>query len=47
MCEEVGVVSIVDLVKLPSLWFWVELMDPGQRRGVGAMRRRRSSDISS
>ena len=47
MCEEVSVVSIMDFVKRPSLWFWVELMDPGRRRGVGAMRRRRSSDISS
>ena len=47
MCEEVGVVSIVDLVRLPSLWFWMELMDPGGRRCVGATRRRRSSDISS
>ena len=47
MCEQVGVVTTMDLVKLPSLWFWVELMDPGRRRGVGAMRRRRSSDTSS
>ena len=40
-------VSVVDLVKLPSLWFWVELMDAAQRRGVGATRRRGSSDVSS
>ena len=46
MCEQVGVVSVVDLVKLPSLWFWVELMDAGWRRGVGATRRRTSSDVS-
>ena len=24
VCGQVGVVSIMDLVKLPSLWFWVE-----------------------
>ena len=47
VCEQVGVVSIMDLVKLPSLWFWVELMDVGGWRGVGATRRRRSSDTSS
>ena len=47
VCEEVGVVTTVDLVKLPSLWFWVEPMDPGWRRGVEATRRRRSSDTSS
>ena len=47
VCEEVGVVSIMDFVKCPSLWFWVELMDPGRRRGVGATKRRRSSDTSS
>ena len=47
MYEEVGVVSIMDVVKLPPGWFWVEPMDPGRRRGVGATRRRRSSDTSS
>ena len=47
MYEEVGVVSIMDVVKLPSLWLWVEPMDTGRRRGVGATRRRRGSDTSS
>ena len=47
MCEQVGVVTTMDLVKLPSLWFWVEPMDPGRRRDVWGTRRRRRSDISS